>query len=400
MSCAANLRAMRQTAWELLDDFLLLFDRHIRREGERAWVPYGSLPGYPQLSVSRDEPPSSRLTCDVALGYLVAHLEQPDEGRLQTAYALLRHALARQHPRGWFVWNYGQFEIDQVDLGTVLDTCYWFWTLLGDRLPADIRAGIVDSTRRAAAYLKTAEQPQYPGIIQKRAGDPDHPESRRTADYQTIDVINGNALASTAFCRAAVILGDDSLVDEAARYQKNIVESFGRHLPGWWVYIERLGTRKILGPESIIYQAMTALYLEPLHRARAARAASSPWHPLQELRDVLAASLRTLAGVSDENGQLDWSHESREMFIDTQLLMLPSAAAALADVCDITGAGRRRLELVARSMYDRQAHWFVDGLGRRGRGEPAGELHQIWAASDLALIILSARRFEDGLPAG
>jgi hypothetical protein len=151
------------------------------------------------------------------------------------------------------------------------------------------------------------------------------------------------------------------------------------------VYIERLGTREVLGPETILYQAMTALYMEPLWRAR----------PNDALRDVLAASLATLDAVTDAAGQLDWSHESRAIFVDTQLLMLPSAAAALADVYDITSAGRRRLELVARTLYDRQAHWFVNSVGRQSKGEPATELLQIWAASDLALIVLSARRAEE-----
>jgi len=377
-----NLRAMHRTAWELLDDFLLLFDGHVKWDGERACVPYGSLPPAPKLPVSADEPPSSRLSCDVALGYLAAHVERPDENRLRTACGLLRHAFARQHPQGWFTWNYGQFEIDEVDLGTVLDTYYYFWTLLGDRLPADIREGIVRSTRKAVAHLKAAEQPDWPGIIQKRSGDPEHPGSRRTADYRTIDVLNGNALAITAFCRAAVILSEPALFDEAARYQKNLVDRFGKHVPGWWVYIERLGTREMLGPETILYQAMTALYLEPLWRAR----------PTPELHDTLAASLQKLEEITDAGGNLDWSHESRAAFIDTQLLMLPSAAAALADVCDITDAGRRRLELVARTLYDRERHWFVNGVGAVGKGEPAMELLQIWAASDLALIMLSARR--------
>lgn len=382
MAVLENLRAMRQTSWELLDDFLRLFDRHVKWDGDRAFVPYGSLPPAPNLPVSPQEPPSSRLSCDVALAYLAAHVERPDEQRLRIALGLLRHAFARQHAGGWFTWNYGQFEIDQVDLGTVLDTYYYAWTLLGDELPADIRDGIVQSTRRAIEYLKTAEQPDYPGIIQKRAGDPEHPESRRTADYRTIDVLNGNALAITALCRAAVILGDPSLAQEAARYQGNLVERFGRHVPGWWVYIERLGTREMLGPQTILYQAMTALYLEPLWRAR----------PHPALRDVLAASLAPLEEITDPEGRLDWSHESRALFVDTPLLMLPSAAAALADVHDITSAGRRRVELVGRSMYDRQAHWFLNAVGTRGRGEPAMELIQIWTASDLALIILFARR--------
>ncbi|NIA21852.1 MAG: hypothetical protein GWP05_07800 [Anaerolineaceae bacterium] len=29
--------------------------------------------------------------------------------------------------------------------------------------------------------------------------------------------------------------------------QANLAESFGRHVPGWWVYIERLGSRQVLG---------------------------------------------------------------------------------------------------------------------------------------------------------
>jgi len=100
--------------------------------------------------------------------------------------------------------------------------------------------------------------------------------------------------------------------------------------------------------------------------------------------------------VTDAEGKLDWSHESRAIFVDTQLLMLPSAAAALADVYDLTSAGLRRLELVARTLYDRRSHWFVNSVGRQGKGEPATELLQIWAASDLALILLFARRAENG----
>ena len=158
-----NLRAMHHTAWELLDDFLLLFDRHVKWDGDRAVVPYGSLPAAPNLPVSPQEPPSSRLSCDVALGYLAAHLQRPDERRFRTACGLLRHAFTRQDPRGWYVWNYGQYEIDQVDLGTVLDTYYYFWTLAGRDLPADIREGIAASTRRAVDYLKTTIAVSGPG---------------------------------------------------------------------------------------------------------------------------------------------------------------------------------------------------------------------------------------------
>ena len=46
--------------------------------------------------------------------------------------SLLRHALTRQGPSGEFVFNYGQHEIDQVDLGTVLDVYYYAWTGGGD----------------------------------------------------------------------------------------------------------------------------------------------------------------------------------------------------------------------------------------------------------------------------
>ena len=388
MTTAENLLAMRATAGTLLDDFLLLFDEHMVREEDRAWMPYGSLPSIERLKVSPKAPPESRLTCDVALGYLAAHLEQPDPQRLETAYAMLRHAFTRQHGDGYFVWNYGQHEIDQVDLGTVLDTYYWFWTQVPD-LPDDIRGGIEGSTRLAVRYLKTMDQPDHPGIIQKRAADPDHPESRRTADYTRIDVLNGNALAVTAYCRAATILDDDALNDRAATFQQNLVESFGRHVPGWWVYVEWLKSRDVMTPETILYQAMTALYLEPLWRVR----------PNAALRDLLASALDTLDAVTDEEGNLDWSHESRQDFVDTQLLMLPSAAAALADVHDITAAGRRRLELVAETMYDSEAHGFRDAVGERRNGEPADELRQIWAASDLALIILSARRFDHGVSA-
>jgi len=388
MSASDNLRSMRQTAGDLLDDFLLLYDHHMVRESDRAYVPYGSLPPMARLKVSPREAPSSRLTCDVALAYLAAHLERPDAERLETAFALLRHAFTMQHSDGYFVWNYGQREIDEVDLGTVLDTYWYFWSQLPD-LPQDIRVGIQNSTRWAMKHLKTADQPDYPGIIQKRAADPDHPEARRSADYQKIDVLNGNALAATAYCRAAAILGDDALNDRAATFQRNLVESFGRHVPGWWVYVEWLNSRDMMTPETILYQAMTALYLEPLWRVR----------PNDELRDLLAASLRPLDEVTDAEGGLDWSHESRADFIDTQLLMLPSAAAALVDVEDITGAGRRRLERVADTMYDRQAHWFLNAVGERCQGEPADELRQIWAASDLALIVLSARRLGDGVSA-
>ena len=76
MSVHDNLVAMRRVAWELLDDFLLLLDRHMRRDGARAWLPYGSLPAAAKLPVSPEEPPSSRLSCDVALGYLAACMER------------------------------------------------------------------------------------------------------------------------------------------------------------------------------------------------------------------------------------------------------------------------------------------------------------------------------------
>ncbi len=378
-----NIQAIRQTAGELLDDFLRLFDARLERDGDRAWVPYGSLPPMERLRVSPEEPPSSRLTCDVALGYLAAHLERPDPRRLETALALLRHALTRQHREGYFVWNYGQHEIDQVDLGTVLDTYYYFQARLPD-LPEDIRKGIRDSTERAVAWLDEMEQPDYPGVIRKRAPDPDHPESRRTADYCTIDVLNGNALAVTAYCRAAGILGRDSLSDRALAFQDNLVESLGRHVPGWWAYVEWLGSREMMTPETILYQAMTALYLEPLWRAR----------PNEKLSRTLAAALEALASVTDEHGQLDWSRESRKDFVGTQFLMWPTAAVALADVCDVTAPARARLERVARTMYDPDAHWLLDEDGR-----PADELRQIWAASDLALAVLHAGRWIDGLSA-
>jgi len=388
MAAKENLRAMRKAAAPLLEGLLTYFDGHLAQEGDRAWLPYGTLPGIERLQVSAATPPSSRLTCDLALGYLASHLESPDPDRFQTALALLRHAFGQQADGGHFVWNYGQWEIDQVDLGTVLDTYYYFRTLAAD-LPADIRSGIEDSTRRAIGYLKTMEQPKYPGIIRKRAGDPAHAEARRSADYRRIDVLNGNALAVTAYCRGAVILDDPQLVDRAAAFQANLVESFGRHVPGWWVYVERLGTREMLTAETILYQAMTALYLEPLYRAR----------PDAELRQVLAASLRTLDEVTDREGHLDWSHESRQDFIDTQLLMLPSAAASLADVFDLTGAGLRRLLLVAREMVDPESGLLRDAVGRRRKGEPADELRQIWGTSDLALIILFARRADDATSA-
>lgn len=388
MGLRDNLLVMRQVASELLDDFLLLYDKHLVRQGDRAWVPYGSLPPIARLAVTADTPPSSRLSCDVALGYLVAHLERANPARLETAYALLRHAFTQQSKYGWFVWNYGQYEIDQVDLGTVLDTYWWFWTKVKD-LPDDIHVCIRESTRRAIGYLRTMHQADDPGIIRKRAPDPDHPEAKRSADYRTIDVINGNALAVTAYCRAAEILEDPTLIDRAGMFQKNLVASFGRHVPGWWVYIERLADREMLGAETILYQAMTALYLEPLWRAR----------PNDELKDLLTAAMETLKDVTAKDGRLDWSHEARKDFVGTQLLMLPSATAALADVCDITEAGRRRLELVARTMYDKSAHWFVDEAGEPRNGGPADELRQIWATSDLALIVLQARRVEDGLSA-
>ena len=66
-------------------------------------------------------------------------------------------------------------------------------------------------------------------------------------------------------------------------------------MPGWWVYVEWLKSRDMMSPETILYQAMTALYLEPLWRVR----------PNDALRDVLAASLRTLDEVTDAQGDLD-----------------------------------------------------------------------------------------------
>ena len=51
-----NLRAMHGAARELLDDFLLLFDRHVKWDGDRAFVPYGSLPAAPNLPVSTGFP--------------------------------------------------------------------------------------------------------------------------------------------------------------------------------------------------------------------------------------------------------------------------------------------------------------------------------------------------------
>jgi hypothetical protein len=386
MSTRDNLATMRQTAGDLLDDFLLLYDKHLVRDGDRAWLPYGSLPPLERLEVSGETPPSSRLTCDVALGYLAAHIERGDPERLETALALLRHAFTRQHANGCFVWNYGQREVDNVDLGTVLDTYGWFRGLVPD-LPADIRGGIEESTRRAIGYLKTMHQPDYSGIIRKRAADPDHPEGRRSADYTKIDVLNGNALAATAYCRAAEILDDASLADRAAMFQGNLVEGLGRHVPGWWAYVEWLGSREMMTPETILYQAMTALYLEPLWRAK----------PNDELEKLLADALETLATVSDDEGRLDWSHEARQDFVESQLLMLPAAAAALADVHDITGVGRRRLDFVAATLYDRDAHWFIDEVGEVKHGQPADELRQIWATSDLALIILHSRRQVDGV---
>jgi len=384
MTALDNLRAMRQTAAPILEGLLACFDLRIVHDGRRAWLPYGTLPPLPRLPVSADTPPSSRLTCDVALGYLAGYLESGRAAWLDTGLSLLRHAFAQQAPQGHFVWNYGQHEIDQVDLGTVLDTYYWYWTLVPD-LPQDVRLGIQRSTEHAIAYLKTMEQPSHPGIIQKRAGDPEHPEDRRTADYTKIDVLNGNALAATAFCRAATILEQPDLVNRAAAFEANMVASFGRHVPGWWVYIEWLETREVHTPESLFYQAMTALYLEPLYRAR----------PTAALGRVLAESLQTLEPLVDAAGDLDWSHESRKDFQDTQVLMVPSAAAALYDVYDLTGAGRRRLERVARTMVDRQTGLLRDAAGQHRHGEISDELRQIWGVSGLALIVLYARRAHD-----
>ena len=233
-----NLQTMHDIAADLLADYLKLWDRLLVITGDTAHVPYGQLPAVNRLTVTADMPPSSRLTCDVAMGFLAAYVLTDDQQRLHTGCKLLRHAFSRQHPHGWFVWNYGQHEIDQVDLGTVLDTYHYFLTLAGDKLPDDIRIGIRHSTQRAIAYLATAEQPQHPGIIQKRAPDPDHPTAKTTAQYQSIDVINGNALAATAWCRAATILEDEAMFDRAARFQRNIIESFGRYQSGWWSYVE------------------------------------------------------------------------------------------------------------------------------------------------------------------
>jgi hypothetical protein len=388
MALAENLLVMRQHASDMLEDFLLLWDGLLVREGDRAWVPYGSLPGIDRLPVSAETPPSSRLTCDVALGYLAAHLEKASPERRETAFSLLRHAFTQHHEDGYFIWNYGQREVDQVDLGTVLDTYWWFWTRLKE-LPDDIRDGIQDSTRRAIGYLKTVHQADHPGVIRKRAPVPDEEGNRATADYRKIDVLNGNALASTAYCRAATILEDPTLVDRGEMFLASLAESFGRHVPGWWVYVEELESRAVMTPESILYQAMTALYLEPLWRER----------PGKSFEKLLAASMTALQKITDKTGRLDWAREARKDFVETQLLMLPSAAAALADVVDVTDAARRRMEFVTQNLYDREAHWFIDESGDLRHGEPADELRQIWAASDLALIILHARRRENALSA-
>ncbi|NLF30846.1 MAG: hypothetical protein GX591_08165 [Planctomycetes bacterium] len=368
MTATDDLRAMEPLARRLLDGLLGYIEPRLAWNGDRAWLPYGSLPPLPRLPVSADTPPSSRLTCDVAMGFVA-------DGRADIAAALLRHAFDRQGADGRFVWNYGQWETDQVDLGTVLDTYGWALAL-GDALPADVRDGIVRSTRRAIAFLDTMEQPHYPGIIQKRAADPDHPDARRSADYRTIDILNGNALAVTAYCRAAAILDEPRLVEQAARYEKNLLERFGAHVEGWWAYNEKLDDRSMLAAESILYQAMTALYLEPLWRCR----------PGAALAAVLRGAMAALAGVTDADGRLDWSRETRKDFVGTQLLMLPSAAAALADVADATGAGLRRLRFVADRLADPAA-----GLLLNEDGTVADELRQIWAVSDLALILLNSR---------
>jgi len=96
--------------------------------------------------------------------------------------------------------------------------------------------------------------------------------------------------------------------------------------------------------------------------------------------------MAALAGVTDADGRLDWSRETRKDFVGTQLLMLPSAAAALADVADATGAGLRRLRFVADRLADPAA-----GLLLNEDGTVADELRQIWAVSDLALILLNSR---------
>jgi hypothetical protein len=376
-----SLREMKPIAQRTLAGLLTHIDPLLVREGDRAWLPYGTLAPVHRLKVTPDEPPSSRLTCDIALGYLAAALATDDSKRIETAFALLRHAFTAQGPDGEFVFNYGQHEIDQVDLGTVLDVYYYFRTYCDD-LPADVRDGITQSTRRAIAYLRTMHQGRYPGIIRKRAADPAHPEARRSADYQTIDVLNGNALAATAYCRGAVILNDATLVDRAAMFETNLIERFGAHVPGWWAYTEWLETREMITRETILYQAMTALYLEPLYRAR----------PAHGLADVLAKAMTSLAEITDEDGRLDWSREGVQGFVDTQLLMWPSAAAALADVCDVTDAGLRRLRYVDANLVDGDTGLMMNEDGARNCGEMADELRQIWAISDLALIWLFAER--------
>jgi len=381
MAYLDNLREMKPTAQRMLGGLLAHIDPLLTRDGDRTWLPYGTLPPVNRLTVTPDEPPSSRLTCDLALGYLAAALATEDDRRLDTAFALLRHAFTRQGPDGEFVFNYGQHEIDQVDLGTVLDVYSYFWTYCDD-MPADVRDGITQSTRRAIDYLKTMHQGHYPGIIRKRAADPAHPEARRSADYQTIDVLNGNALAATAYCRGATILNDATLIDKAAMFEMNLIERFGAHVPGWWAYTEWLETREMITRETILYQAMTALYLEPLYRAR----------PAHGLADVLAAAMTALADITDADGRLDWSREGVQGFVDTQLLMLPSAAAALADVCDVTDAGLRRLHYVDTDLLDRDTGLLLNEAGARGGGQTADELRQIWAVSDLALIWLFAER--------
>jgi len=388
MTYIDNLREMGPIARRVLEGLLAYIDPHLVREGDRAWLPYGALPRIERLKVTPAEPPSSRLTCDIALGYLVAALAAEDDRKLDTALCLLRHAFDRQGDEGGFVWNYGQYEIDQVDLGTVLDVYYYFWTRC-DSLPADIRSGIAASTRRAIGYLKTMHQGRYPGIIRKRAADPAHPGARRSADYQTIDVLNGNALAATAYCRGAVILNDATLIDRAAMFETNLIERFGAHVEGWWVYIEWLETREMITRETILYQAMTALYLEPLYRAR----------PAHALAEVLAAALESLKQATGADGRLDWSREGVQGFVDTQLLMLPSAAAALADVCDITDAGLRRLEYVAANLVDPRTGLLVNDDGVRNHGDTADELRQIWAVSDLALIRIFSERADDAAAA-
>lgn len=372
-----QLADIRASATSLLHRLIHSFDRRLRVAGDRASVPYGSFPSDADEPGLRHRAPSSRLTADIALGYLAESLLTQDVGRFETACALLRHVFDQQHEAGYFVWNYRACEIDEVDLGTVLDTYYWFWTRVPD-LPADIRQGIIDSTASAIMWLKTAEQPAYPGIIQKRQPLPGTQADRPHHHYQQIDVINGNALAITAYCRAAAILQEPALIDRAEAFQQNLCDALGRHAPGWWYYTERLDDRAGMRAQTILFQAMTALYLEPLWRAR----------PNAQLKRTLQQSLATLDTVVDEQGALDWAHESREDFVQTPLLMLPSAAVALQDVHDITAAGLRRMRYVENHLVDAESGLLSHERGGRRHGQTADELRQIWSLSDLALIVL------------